>query len=470
MHRLPLFEFAPLASQTPPIPVTSSDVVGLIVIGGLALGFVVLAVLFVIRSRRKRIAELTEALEATSEDKELAAEAEAAALPEAAPAEAEKKTADDAEAAQRAHELKEAEKREAAKIAAEQQAAAQAEAAQREQEAQEAKKREAAKIAAEQQAAAEQQVAAAAQQEQHKKQRLFDGLSKTRTGFIGRLTGLFGGKRELDQGLLDELEQILITSDIGVKTVQHLLGLVGTKINQKEIDQPGKVRAALRTEIEKILALDSKPLAVGDNKPLVVMVVGVNGGGKTTTIGKLAQRFREQGQKVVLGAGDTFRAAATDQLEVWAQRAGAELVRGKEGQDPSSVLFEAVKRAQASEANVVIGDTAGRLHTKVNLMEELKKVYRVLGKAATGAPHEVLLVLDATTGQNAIAQAAQFNSAIPLTGIVLTKLDGTAKGGVIVGICQEFKIPVRYIGIGEQLDDLRSFDAHEFVTALFDEG
>ncbi|MBN2358918.1 MAG: signal recognition particle-docking protein FtsY [Deltaproteobacteria bacterium] len=500
MLRPSLLDLAPVAGQAPP-PVTAVDLIGFIVLGGLALLFVALAVAFVIKSRRKRLAELTEALEAKPGDEELAAEAEAAAeLPEAAAelpppqdkavrredeqkaaekAEAEKRAAEKREAEQKAAEKAEVEKRAAEKREAEQKAAEKAEAEKRAAEKREAEQKAAEKAEAQKKAAAEKAEREKLEKERHEaekraaeqqKARLRDGLSKTRSGFIGRLTGLFGAKRELDKSLLDDLEQILITSDIGVKTAQHLLELVSNKIDKKEVDQPDKVRAALQAEIERILDLENRPLEVAESKPLVLMVVGVNGGGKTTTIGKLAQRFRDQGRRVVLGAGDTFRAAAADQLEVWAQRSGADLVRGKEGQDPSSVLFEAVKRAQSSGADVVIADTAGRLHTKVNLMEELKKVYRVLGKAALGAPHEVLLVLDATTGQNAIAQAAQFNAAIPLTGIVLTKLDGTAKGGVIVGICQEFKIPVRFIGIGEKLDDLRQFDAREFGSALFDEG
>jgi fused signal recognition particle receptor len=297
---------------------------------------------------------------------------------------------------------------------------------------------------------------------------LSDGVAKTREGFIGRLTKVLFRKKEIDKDIVGELEEVLFTSDIGVKVAEKLLAVARESLNAKQITDPAAVEAAIRAEILKILTLNAPPVDVTNAKPFVLMVVGVNGVGKTTTIGKLAARYRREGHGVVLAAGDTFRAAAVEQLQVWGERSGAKVIAGKENGDPASVAFEAVKAAQADGAQIVIADTAGRLHTKVNLMEELAKVQRVIGKAQEGAPHEVWLVLDATTGQNALQQARQFGSVLKgLTGIVLTKLDGTAKGGVIIGIADELKVPVRYIGIGEGVDDLRPFDADAFVDALF---
>jgi fused signal recognition particle receptor len=298
------------------------------------------------------------------------------------------------------------------------------------------------------------------------------GLERTRGGFMARLNALFAGGQLVDDAVLADLEEVLFTADIGVKTATRLLEGAREKVKRKELSNPDRLKGVLREEIARILALDgavdgARPLAVGAARPWVVMVVGVNGSGKTTTIGKLAAKLQAGGHKVVLGAGDTFRAAAGEQLEIWAERVGAPIVRGKEGGDPASVCFEAVQRGAQDGADVVICDTAGRLHTKAPLMEELKKVKRVIGKAAEGAPHEVLLVLDATNGQNAIAQARQFHEALGVTGIVLTKLDGTAKGGVIIGICDELKIPVRYVGVGETVADLKPFAPAEFVEALF---
>ncbi|MFO0724878.1 MAG: signal recognition particle-docking protein FtsY [Myxococcota bacterium] len=291
------------------------------------------------------------------------------------------------------------------------------------------------------------------------------GLTKTRAGFMARLNGLLFG-RAIDPSLVDELEELLVTSDIGIKTATRLLGELREKLSRKEIQDGEAVRAALLAKVTEILSAEAPPLDFG-KKPLVIMVIGVNGVGKTTTIGKLAARFSAEGKKVVLAAGDTFRAAAVEQLEVWAQRSGAEVVKGKDGSDPASVAFEAVEMARRIEADVCIADTAGRLHTKVNLMEELKKVRRVIDKAMPGAPHEVLLVLDATTGQNGIAQAEQFASAAEVGSIVLTKLDGTAKGGMVVAIADQLKLPVRYIGVGEKVDDLRDFQPTAFAAALF---
>jgi fused signal recognition particle receptor len=299
------------------------------------------------------------------------------------------------------------------------------------------------------------------------------GLEKTRGGFVARLQGLFGRRGPVDERTLAELEEILFTADIGVKTATELLENARERVRKRELDDPEKLKEALREEIARIVSLpgagrNEGELGVGEDRPWVVMVVGVNGSGKTTTVGKLAARLHQSGYKVLLGAGDTFRAAAGEQLEIWAERVGSPVVRGKDGADPASVCFEAVRRGLEEKADVVLLDTAGRLHTKLPLMEELKKVKRVVDKAFPGAPHLVLLVLDATTGQNAIAQARQFHEALGVGGIVLTKLDGTAKGGVVIGICDELAIPVRYVGVGEKVADLRPFDPREFVNALFD--
>ena len=295
---------------------------------------------------------------------------------------------------------------------------------------------------------------------------LADGLAKTRGGFMSRLNGLFGGPRLMEGQLLGELEEVLFSADIGVKTASQLLEVARQNLKRSDLTDPLAVKRAIRKEIERIIDLAQTPVAVPAH-PQVWMIVGVNGAGKTTTIGKLAAQLTSEGNKVVLGAADTFRAAATEQLAVWAERAGAELVRGTEGADPGSVAFEAVKRAKEIGAHHVLVDTAGRLHTKAPLMEELKKVKRVIQKAEAGAPHEILLVLDATNGQNAIAQARQFHESLQVTAIALTKLDGTAKGGVLIGICDELKIPLRYVGVGEAVGDLQNFEAQAFVEALF---
>ncbi len=294
---------------------------------------------------------------------------------------------------------------------------------------------------------------------------LKEGLTKTRKGFMSRLNELIFG-RDLDEALVDELEALLVTSDVGIHTTEKLLGDLRGALSRNEITDAGIVRERLRDQVSAIVHRDIQPID-WNRDPTVIMVIGVNGVGKTTTIGKLAARLTAEGKKVVLGAGDTFRAAAVEQLEVWGQRAGARVVKGAEGADPSSVLFDAIQQAQHENADVVLCDTAGRLHTKVNLMEELKKLRRVMDKALAGAPHEVLMVLDATTGQNGITQAEQFKAAVDVSAIALTKLDGTAKGGVVVAICDTLGLPVRYVGIGEGVQDLRDFDPGEFVDALF---
>jgi fused signal recognition particle receptor len=290
------------------------------------------------------------------------------------------------------------------------------------------------------------------------------GLAATRGGFMARLKAIFTGKKEIDPAILEQMEEVMLSSDVGVKTTQAILERLRDGIGKNELSDADAVWAALRAEATRILSIDSAPK---NGKPLVVLMVGVNGVGKTTTIGKLATKWNADGKKVVLAAGDTFRAAAVQQLEVWGKRVGADVVRGKEGADPGAVAFEATKKAQEAGADVLLVDTAGRLHTKINLMDEIKKVKRTITKAMEGAPHETLLVVDATTGQNAVTQAALFKDALELTGISLTKLDGSAKGGVVLAVCDELKVPVRYIGLGERAEDLREFVAADFVEALF---
>jgi len=277
------------------------------------------------------------------------------------------------------------------------------------------------------------------------------------------------GKKTIDQDVLDELEGLLFEADLGVKTSAQLIEGVRQGLKRGELQEPEKVKEFIKQEILRILKSGEKPLSIGFSrtKPFVLMVVGINGGGKTTTIGKIAHQFSSQGKRLLVGAADTFRAAAVEQLEIWANRVGADLIKQSKGSDPSAVAFDSIHAAKAREIDLVFIDTAGRLHTKVNLMEELKKLKRIIGRECPGAPHEILLVLDATTGQNAISQAKLFHEAIGVTGIALTKLDGTAKGGIIIGITEELKIPIRYIGVGEGVDDLKEFNATEFVQALF---
>ncbi len=297
---------------------------------------------------------------------------------------------------------------------------------------------------------------------------LTKGLEKTRSGFIGSLEALFRSRRELDEGMTASLEQILVTADIGVKTAYQLLEKLTASLKRKEFDDPDAIMMRLRSLIEEMLVEVESPLRLSFGpEPLVVMVVGVNGSGKTTTIAKIAARHKAAGGKVLMVAGDTFRAAAVEQLEVWGGRIGCPVARGKEGADPSAVAFDALGRALDEGTDLVLVDTAGRLHTRVPLMEQLKKMRRTLAKKIPAAPHETLLVIDASNGQNAILQAKQFNEAVPVTGIALTKLDGTSKGGCLVGISNELGIPVRYIGIGEKMHDLRDFNARDFTAALF---
>jgi len=295
---------------------------------------------------------------------------------------------------------------------------------------------------------------------------LREGLARTHDGFVARLGQLFGGGKQLDDALLGEVEEALFTADIGVKTSQRLVAQVHDALSKQALRDPARVWDGLKAQMRALLQVEAQPIAWEAHTPLVIMVVGVNGSGKTTTIGKLAHQFASQGRKVVVAAGDTFRAAAVEQLAVWADRAQVPVIRGKEGQDPSSVIFEACKVAAEGGYDVCICDTAGRLQAKKELMDELAKVHRSIGKAVPGAPHEVWLVLDATNGQNAISQAREFTQAVAVSGLVLTKLDGTAKGGVVIGICDEMRLPVRYIGVGEKVGDLRPFDAAAFADAL----
>ncbi len=300
--------------------------------------------------------------------------------------------------------------------------------------------------------------------------RLQAGLGKTRKSLVYRLDSLFLGKKEIDQDLFDDLEEILITADLGVGTVQQLLDEVRIEIKRADLKDPQALKSVLSNRIRGYLLEQDNTtnLVMPESGPLVIMVIGVNGVGKTTSIGKIAAKFIRSGNSVLLVAGDTFRAAAIDQLKIWGERCGVEVVSQKPGSDPSSVVFDGIEFGAARNYDVILVDTAGRLHTQVNLMEELKKIKRVIGKKLQGAPHEVMLVLDATTGQNGISQAKMFNEAVGVTGVTLTKLDGTAKGGIVVNICRELNIPVRFIGIGEQIDDLRDFDANEYIDALFD--
>jgi len=280
---------------------------------------------------------------------------------------------------------------------------------------------------------------------------------------------LFLGKKEIDAELLENLEEILITADLGVNTTMDLLDDVRTRVSRRELNDPPALKQALKEKILSFFEGYEQPaeLKKPENGPLVIMVIGVNGVGKTTTIGKLAHKFVTAGNSVLLVAADTFRAAAIDQVKSWGERVGVEVVAKQPGADPSSVIYDAMDYAAPRDFDVIIIDTAGRLHTKVNLMEELKKIKRVIDKKVAGAPHEIMLILDATTGQNSISQAKLFNEAVDITGLTLTKLDGTAKGGIVINICHEMKIPLRFIGIGEKMEDLREFDPHEFIEALF---
>jgi fused signal recognition particle receptor len=303
-------------------------------------------------------------------------------------------------------------------------------------------------------------------------QKLKEGLSKTRTNLIQKVTSIISTKTKIDDELLEKIEEILLSGDIGVTTTSKIIMDVKMRVRAEKYENSEDLFKLIKQEIIKILDVQPDVEKVYEEtknfKPYVILVIGVNGVGKTTTIGKLAHNYASQGKNVIIGAADTFRAAANEQLEVWANRAGVKIVQQSMGSDPSAVAFDTVKSAVANDADIVIIDTAGRLHTKVNLMEELKKIVRVVKKVKDYSPNEIFLVLDATTGQNAIQQAKQFAEAVGVTGLVLTKLDGTAKGGVVIAISNELKIPVKFIGVGEKIDDLQPFDKNAFVDALFE--
>jgi fused signal recognition particle receptor len=300
-------------------------------------------------------------------------------------------------------------------------------------------------------------------------ERLKESVSKTRTELAAKVEQILTGDRPVDPALLAQLESALLSADIGVQTTKDVLAALREQVNEHKLEGTASLKSELKRQIVRMFAAPAaSPNGAANISPRVIFVVGVNGVGKTTTIGKLAHRLRAEGRSVVLCAADTFRAAAIEQLEIWAKRSGVEIVKQKSGSDPASVVFDAISAARARSADAVIVDTAGRLHTKSNLMAELEKMKRTAAKLVPGAPHDVLLVLDATTGQNGLAQAREFTSHAGVTGIVLTKLDGTAKGGIVVAISRELNLPIRFVGTGEQMDDLVPFDAQTYVNSLFD--
>src|SRR5690554_1787420 len=299
--------------------------------------------------------------------------------------------------------------------------------------------------------------------------KLVAGLEKTKQGFVGKVEQVLSG-RQVDEELFEELEEILIQADCGVSTSLYLVDQLRERAKEERVTEGDRLREVLKEEILQLLQKDASPLKTPEEKPYVIMMVGVNGSGKTTTIGKLAHRFRQEKANVLLGAGDTFRAGAIDQLEIWAERTGSEFISHQAGSDPAAVAYDAISAAKARKCDVVILDTAGRLQTNVNLMAELGKVHRVVQRELGRDLDEVLLVVDATTGQNALSQAKRFQEAVPLTGLVLTKLDGTAKGGIILALANELNLAVKLVGVGEQYEDLQDFDAEAFVEALFGEG
>jgi len=446
-------------------------------------------------------AEAEKARQAAEEEARQKAAAEEAAR-QAEIAAAERKAAEEAEAAREQTEAAEAEKarqaaeeearqkaaaeeaaRQAEIAAAERKAAEEAEAAREQAEAAEAEKaRQAAEEESRQKAAAEEaarqaEIAAAerkASEEapEQQKQRLFarikNGLSRTKANLTEQLSDLFLGAKEIDEDLLEEIETTLLMADIGVEATTEIIERLTDRVERKQLKDADALKEALKQELGDLLGGVEHPLQLPEKKPAVILMVGVNGVGKTTTIGKMAKKFQSEGKSVMLAAGDTFRAAAVEQLQVWGERNNVPVVAQHTGADSASVIFDALQSAQAKGVDVLIADTAGRLQNKDNLMQELQKVVRVMQKLDPEAPHEVMLVLDAGTGQNAISQAKQFKESVGVTGITLTKLDGTAKGGIIFAIAKQFSLPIRFIGVGEQVDDLRPFEADEFVQALFD--
>lgn len=308
--------------------------------------------------------------------------------------------------------------------------------------------------------------------DEEEQEKLEEGLEKTRTSFFGKIDRMVRGKDTVDAEVLDELEEILITSDVGVDTTIDIIDHVEDRVAEEQYVSANELNAMIRDEIAKLMLEESEERPADfdaplPNKPHVIMVVGVNGVGKTTTIGKMAYKYRQAGKSVLVGAADTFRAAAIEQLEIWADRAGVPIIKQKHGADPAAVAYDTIEAAQARDTDVVLIDTAGRLHTKGGLMDELAKMKRVMGRKVGSAPHEVLLVLDASTGQNALRQAEEFTESVDVTGLALTKLDGTAKGGVVIGVSHQFQVPVKYLGVGESVEDLQVFDRKGFVEGLF---
>ncbi|OYD23625.1 signal recognition particle-docking protein FtsY [Oceanimonas baumannii] len=402
-----------------------------------------------------------------AEEARLAAEAKAA---EEARLAAEAKAAEEARLAAEAKAAEEARLAAEAKAAEEARLAAEAKAAEEARLAAEAKAAEEARLAAEAEAAEQERLAAEAAAKAPKKgffARLKAGLLKTRQNLGSGFFGLFRGKK-IDDDLFEELETQLLTADLGVETTMSIIDNLTSQASRKQLKDGEALYELLKEEMGGILAKVDQPLKIdSEHRPYVILMVGVNGVGKTTTIGKLARQFQAEGKSVMLAAGDTFRAAAVEQLQVWGERNNIPVIAQHTGADAASVIYDAVEAARARKADVLIADTAGRLQNKAHLMEELKKIVRVMQKIDPAAPHEIMLTLDAGTGQNALSQAKIFNEAVPITGITLSKLDGTAKGGVIFAVADKFGIPIRYIGVGEQIDDLRPFNASEFIEALF---
>jgi fused signal recognition particle receptor len=308
-----------------------------------------------------------------------------------------------------------------------------------------------------------------AQQTEAVTQKFMSGFSKTSSSLIGAMNALFTGRKKIDEALYEELEEILIVGDVGVKTTMDLVARLRLEVNQRKLKEPSQLQPLLSEIIHQMWLQEEQAnrLHINADGVTVFLFVGVNGVGKTTTIGKLAYQLQKEGKRVMLAAGDTFRAGAIEQLQIWGERVGVDVIQHQAGADPAAVIYDAMQAARARKAEVLLCDTAGRLQNKVNLMEELKKVSRVMQRTIPGAPHEVLLVLDATTGQNALVQAQQFKQAVDVSGIVLTKLDGTAKGGMVIAIRHELQLPVKFVGLGEKADDLQAFDAAQFLHALF---
>uniref|UniRef100_UPI0002559C31 signal recognition particle-docking protein FtsY n=1 Tax=Marinobacterium stanieri TaxID=49186 RepID=UPI0002559C31 len=385
--------------------------------------------------------------------------------------EAERKVAEEEAARQAAEAAEQQAREEAERKAAEEEASRQAAEAAEQQAREEAERKAAEEEAARQ--AEEAAAKAAAENPEEKKAGFFarikNGLSRTKANLTEQLGDLFLGAKEIDDDLLEEIETTLLMADIGVEATTEIINRLTDRVERNQLKDADALKEALKEELGDLLGGVEHPLRLPEKKPAVILMVGVNGVGKTTTIGKLAKRFQGEGKSVMLAAGDTFRAAAVEQLQVWGERNNVPVVAQHTGADSASVIFDALQSAQSRGVDVLIADTAGRLQNKDNLMQELEKVVRVMKKLDPDAPHEVMLVLDAGTGQNAISQAKQFKDSVGVTGITLTKLDGTAKGGIIFAIAKQFGLPIRFIGVGEQVDDLRPFEADEFVQALFED-